>query len=239
MRYTLETLPEQVKQLNMRLQTVWYESYRIAIERGANDIMASRVGWDIARRVVDSSPIQEFSLYIAKANVSKDGQMQFLATASDTKPDVFTERMSLELFQSFVNKFTGMEFVSLAHYPRLRDGFGELGLISKIYLDGDYLKVRGYFHDTILGRKAFEAILADRKGNIPVEKRIRVSIGFWDRLHKHTESGYIAKYELGKECPICAMGKKNDKIYLDGILDHIALTKIPANRRTDIDVVNE
>lgn len=238
MIYSKNNLPSQVLQLNTHLQSVWFTAYELACQKSENEILSSKVAWKVVRDIVNN-PIHSFSLYITKANIDKDGRKQFLATASDINPDVFSERMSIPLFKGFISRFTGNEFVSLAHYPRLKNGSAEVGLITKIYLDGEYLKVKGFFHDTQLGNECYQSIVRDRELNLPDEKRVRVSIGFYDRKHIHEKSGYEWKYEMDKPCYKCLSGKTSDKIYLEGILDHVALTRIPANRRTDISPTEE
>jgi hypothetical protein len=162
--------------------------------------------------------------------------MLFQATASDTLPDQYEERMSVDLYQSFIDKFLGDEYISLSHYSEL-DGKGVLGNIEKMYVDGNKLKIRGYFSDTRLGIGAFNAIRKDRRDNVPEGKRVRLSIGFYDRKHQH--EGYVWEFKSGKPCLKCAMGFKKDKVYLDGQLVHCAMTRIPVNSRSTFDYVKE
>lgn len=235
MIYNSDNLPSQVKRLEDLAQKTWLSAYQIAVARNQNDIQASKIAWKVVRGLFEN-PIRDFQMYITKANYDKDGKMQFAATASDTSKDVYKERMSLELFKSFMQNFSGQEFVSLAHYPRLSSGKGEAGLVTKLYVDGEYLKCKGYFHDTELGRQCFKSIVKDREENINVEKRVRVSIGFYDRKHVHENSNTTWEYISGKPCLKCLAGKVDDKVYLDGHLEHVALTRRPANKRTEIEI---
>lgn len=189
--------------------------------------------WVKNKSMLDNTYL-EISGYITKATVSPDGKMIFAATCSDTEPDLYAEKMSSELFKSFIQKFDGTEFVSLAHYPRLKSGKGEVGSVSTVYIDGNQLKAKGYFNDTPLGIAVFNSIRKDRRDNIPVEKRVRISIGFYDLQHQHGENGYVWNYSEGKPCDLCAKGLTQGKIYLSGDLDHIAVTRVPVNRRTEI-----
>ena len=234
MLYTKENLPTQVLRLSEDFQEYWFAAYKSAYDIKSNDIIASKTAWKVLQNI--SNLPNDLPLYISKANLDADGRMLFVATASDIGKDVFQERMSIELFEGFIRDFRGDEYVSLSHYKRLEDGTGELGRVDKIYLDGSYLKVRGYFNETPLGRAAYNAIRKDRRDDVPVEKRIRVSIGFYDRYHKH-EDNLEWKFEGGTPCVYCMMGLGN-KVYLEGIFDHTALTRKPANRRTDIKVEN-
>ena len=47
--------------------------------------------------------------------------------------------------------------------------------------------------------------------------------------------GYTLEGEAPDKCPLCTEGLKG-KQYLGGLLIHLALTRVPANIRTDIDV---
>ena len=82
-------------------------------------------------------PISEFSLYISKVSVEKSagGVMHWRATASDTSPDLYQEKMSNELYDDFVKRVEtkspvpepfdkvlgedwkgGMPYLSVSHY---------------------------------------------------------------------------------------------------------------------------
>lgn len=234
MLYTIEQLPKQVLELSKEFQDYWFAAYKSAFDIKSNDLIASKAAWKVLRGILDLPT--DLPLYISKANLDDDGRMSFLGLASDTKKDVFTERMSLDLFQGFIRDFRGDEYVSLSHFKRLEDGDGEIGRIEKIYLDGSFMKVKGYFNETRLGKATYNAIRKDRRDNLPIEKRVRLSIGFYDRHHKHGEN---LEWEYDTEnpapCVFCMMGLK-EKTYLQGILDHVAATRRPANRRTFIEV---
>lgn len=232
MLYTKENLPKQVLSLSKDFQDYWFSAYKSAFDIKKDEIISSRAAWRVLQEI--ASLPNEISLYISKANLDSDGRMLFVATASDNKKDVYDENMSLELFQGFIRDFRGDEYVSLSHYPRLDDGTGEIGRIEKIYLDGSFLKVRGYLFDTPLGRATYNAIRKDRRDDVPVEKRIRVSIGFYDRRHKHGNN-LEWKFDGETPCMYCMMGMK-EKTYLEGVFEHCAVTRRPANRRTDIKV---
>jgi hypothetical protein len=189
-----------------------------------------------------------FDMFITKA--AKDphtGEKRWAAVASDTDEDSFTDRMSLELFNDFIERIEkdeaapavfaseawqgGMPYLGLAHYLDL-DGRGILGIPSDIYVDGNRLKAKGTFKSTPLGDAAFEAIQADRKNEIPPDERIRISIGFVDWKHAH-ESGIFTRKSLEELCPAC-IKEKDSKVYLKGQLVHLALTRVPVNERTPI-----
>jgi hypothetical protein len=182
--------------------------------------------------------IIEHELYITKANLDSNGKMQFAAVASDTAKDSYLEEMSVGLYQSFLRYMEqGINlpiYLSLAHYPRL-DGKGEAGVVTELYIDGNQLKAKGFFKDNELGTAVYNAIRKDRRDNVAPDKRVRISIGFYDRKHTHKSAGVTWDYNSNKSCTICrAKTSSSDKVYLEGILEHLAVTRVPVNKRTDI-----
>jgi hypothetical protein len=197
--------------------------------------------------------IASFEMAIVKANIDKDGVMRWRSVNSDIEEDVYGERMSRELFQDFIQHIEnnepipapfdsviaepdwngGMPYISLAHY---KSGAGRVnvpGEPSKIYLDGDALKSKGILYDSPLGRAVYKSLSKDL-----VEKRedkIRISIGFLDLEHSHGDKYTFTRKSLTDKCPLCKEGV-GDKIYKKGHLVHLALTRVPANPRTDMEV---
>lgn len=173
--------------------------------------------------------------YITKASLDDKGRMIFNATASDTSLDSYQEKMTLNLYKSFIdyiNKGVNLPiYASLSHYPRL-SGKGEIGVVTDVYVDGDRLKAKGYFKDTPLGVSVYNAIRKDRRDNIPADDRVRISIGFYDRKHEH-ENGSTWEFKSAVPCLDCIKGV-GGKTYLEGILEHLAVTRVPVNKRTDI-----
>lgn len=234
MLYTIEKLPKQVLELSKEFQDYWFAAYKSAFDIKSNDLIASKAAWKVLRGILELPT--DLPLYISKANLDDDGHMTFLGTASDTKKDVYTDKMTVDLFEGFIKEFRGDEYVCLSHYKRLDDGSGEIGRIDKIYLDGNYLKVKGNFNETPLGKATYNAIRKDRRDDVPVERRVRLSIGFYDRYHKHgNDLEWRYDNEKPAPCVHCLLGMK-EKSYLYGIFDHVAATRRPANRRTDIEV---
>lgn len=192
----------------------------------------------------------EFQLRIDKASYDKaSGEYRWSAVASDTELDVYDESMSHELFRDFIARIEkgeqppmefrsdawqgGMPYVSVSHYLDL-NGIGIAGDVSSIYIDGKYLKAKGTFRDTDLGRACFRAICKDLdKNSVDPRNKVRVSIAFLDYAHSHGDVRFERKNLVDDRCPMCERGIGN-KTYLKGVLIHLALTRIPANRRTDI-----
>ena len=199
--------------------------------------------------------IQEFSMTILKA-VTKDGELRWRSVNSDIDKDYYGERMSVELFDDFISHIEnedpfpetfksvicepewcgGMPYVSLAHY---KTGTGKVnvpGEIRSLYRDGKSLKSTGILYDTPLGQAVFKSMQNDF-----VEKRedkIRISIGFLDLEHTHGDKFTFVRKAVGEKCPLCSEGI-GDKIYKKGYLVHLAFTRVPANPRTDTELLEK
>lgn len=187
----------------------------------------------------EKEKIIETEFFITKATLDeKTGKMVWAATASDTDPDSYSEKMSLELYQSFINGIDSANppYLSLAHYPKLK-GKGVAGEATEVYIQGKQLKAKGYFNDTPLGIRSYNAIREDRREQRSDHNKIRISIGFYDRMHSHS-NGIVWDYASNQPCTQCALGI-GGKVYLKGVLEHLALTRVPVNKRTDITAKSE
>jgi hypothetical protein len=206
-----------------------------------------------------SKSLTEFSMRIDRASYDKaTGERRVRIVASDTDEDNRKDSMSLELFNDFIDRIKknepvpeefqsdfwkgGEPYISVSHYSDL-NGKGVPGIVDATYIDGSYLKSKGKFNDTSLGRKCFEAICSDLYGDTKDrEDKVRISIAFLDYMHKHKSSGFVFD-RLNAEtnyCPECIMeilkGEGQGKIYLKGHLIHEALTRVPVNTRTSMEV---
>lgn len=203
--------------------------------------------------------LTEFSMRIEKAAYDKaTNQRRWRMVASDTDEDLHSDEMSLELFNDFVARIArkekppeeycsefwagGEPYVSVSHYPDL-NGTAVPGITEATFVDGTYLKAKGLFLDNPLGRKCFEAVCEDMYGTksvVPANK-IRVSIAFLDFAHVHKSNGVY--FERTEETPICMecvreflSKERHGKIFKKGLLVHYALTRVPANERTTLEV---
>lgn len=218
-------------------------------------------GWskDDKGQWVKKESFAEFSLRIDRASYDKaTNERRFRAVASDTDEDKRSDNMSLELFGDFLSRINtgepvpedfqsdwwkgGMPYLSVSHYP---DFNGKVpGVIDAVYMDGNYLKSKGKFNDTPLGHKCFETICSDLYGDTKErEDKVRISIAFLDYMHKHKSNGYTFDRMIEEEnaiCPECLKemikGASQGKIYLKGHLIHLALTRVPVNTRTSMEV---
>jgi len=207
--------------------------------------------------------IAEASFYISKVSVEKSagGEMRWRATASDTSPDLYQERMSNELYDDFVRRIEtkssvpepfdkvlgedwngGMPYLSISHYKSGREGKNVPGMPTKIYRDGNSLKGVGVLHNNELGHAVFNSLCDDLyTEKAKKDGKIRISIGFLDLEHKHmvgkgkTPDYTFERKSLTDECPMCQEGIGN-KVYTKGQLVHLALTRVPVNPRTDMEV---
>jgi hypothetical protein len=210
----------------------------------------------------NTSPISELSMYVSKVSVDKSsgGTMRWRATASDVAPDLYQERMSNELYDDFIQRINsnvpvphpfdkaigedwkgGMPYVSISHYKSGTGAKNVPGMPEKIYRDGDKLKAVGTLHDNPIGRAVFKSLCEDLYSEkAKTEGKIRISIGFLDLEHKHLGKGNTPDYTftrkgLEDKCPMCQAGT-GEKVYIKGQLVHLALTRVPVNPRTDMEV---
>lgn len=201
------------------------------------------------------SEVVEFSLAITKATYdTTTGIRRFYATASDVLPDSFGESMTLPLFEDFIARANrkempparyrssfwqgGLPYLSVAHYFDL-DGKGAAGIVTSLFIDGGKLKAKGEFSNTPLGIAAFEAVKkslkADPNNPDDSQKKIRISIAFLDYAHQHGDNPPYVRSLNGTYVPCTYCERSiNDVKYLQGLLIHLALTRVPVNTRTDI-----
>lgn len=204
-----------------------------------------------------SESVVQLTMYVSKAfRDPTSNEMRWACTSSDTDPDLYDDEMTLDLYKSFLSRIDkgvkvpveyrsefwegGMPYISLAHYS---DGNGKnvFGEITSIYLDGNTLKAKGVFYDTPLGNACFKS-LEESFVSKSDENKIRISIGFLDYRHVHKSSGteFIRK-SVKDFCPECSKqysehGKLSGRRFVDGQLIHLALTRVPVNPRTLMEI---
>jgi len=197
------------------------------------------------------SAIQEFSMHITRASLDDKKVMRWAAVNSDTDKDSYQERMSLELYGDFIKYIKGdkelakelrtmvyseywqggMPYLSISHYPDL-NGKAVPGQPVELFVDGTRLKAKGILFDSPLGHSVYRSLKEDK--NKSSEEKIRISIGFLDLAHKHGDNGKLWVRESAYDiCPECLEGV-GDKVYMQGCLIHLALTRVPVNKRTEM-----
>jgi hypothetical protein len=275
----LEVIEKRTGNLPDAGAKIFEKVYKDAKANGKDDEYAAKVSWtavhnagwvkDGDKWVKNKSEIVTFSMAIVKASFDKGNQvMRWRAVASDTDPDLYEEKMSLELFSDFVHRINdkipvpeefesaiceeewcgGTPYLSIAHYKSGEQSKNVPGKIESVYLDGTRLKSTGFLNNTPLGKAVFDsmnkdlyAMKSDGQPEVPPEERIRISIGFLDLQHKHIPSNSIGneftftRSATNNICPLCEQGI-GGKIYMKGQLVHEALTRVPVNPRTAMEV---
>lgn len=261
-----QNLPKHAKEI----YTAAEESARKSTCKDAGERMdecTNRVAWaavkakykKVGDEWVPKAELAEFSLRIERASHDKEtGELRWSAVASDTDEDSFSDNMTLELFNSFMQRIEseerppeqfrsdfwdgGIPYLSVAHYPDL-DGKAVPGPVDSVYIDGNYLKSKGKFDKTELGWACYNAVFEDlySKKRSDAEDKVRISIAFLDYKHKHKSNGFVfERKSIDDWCPECFKsmfdGNGSGKEYLDGHLIHLALTRVPVNKRTGIEV---
>lgn len=250
-------LPSEAKKLYESV----YKQYR---DKGMSEEEAAKRAWGAVKNAGYSkgkdgkwhkkADLSEFSLVMLSVGINKEtGDRFWKASTSDIHPDTYNDEMSLALYDSFLNKIEngvlppeqyrseawegGMPYVSVAHYRE----HSIAGDTDNVYVDGDVLKARGTFRNTPLGLASFNALCDDLYGQKKAQDRIRVSIAFLDYKHQHKSNGFVfERSETNEVCPECLKEKKSGtrpgRIFLDGLLIHFAMTRVPVNRRTLMEV---
>ena len=253
------TLPENAKEL-------WEEAYEQALVNSCDSDKecAAKIAWAAVKNAGweqsedgswhRKSNLQEFSLIVKASQDSETGEMRWQASTSDIFEDSYLDNMSLELYSDFLSRIEkeevapeqfksdfwsgGMPYISVSHYPDL-NGKAVPGSVSSVYIDGNCLKAKGTFFDNDLGKACFRAIKDNP--NLKDDEKVRVSIAFLDYAHKHKSNGFMfLRSDLDVMCPECIKearnGKTHGKIFLAGQLIHLAMTRVPANKRTNMEV---
>lgn len=252
------SLPSDAKDLYEKV----YKKYR---DEGMSEEEAAKRAWGAVKNAGYSkgedgkwhkkSDLSEFSLVMLSVGINKDtGERFWKASTSDILPDSYNDEMSLRLYESFISRIDsgilppeqyrseawqgGMPYVSVAHFRE----HSIAGDTEKVYVDGDVLKARGTFRNTPLGLACFNALCDDLYGQKKANQdRIRVSIAFLDFKHMHKSTGYVfERSETSEVCPEClkerASGTRPGRVFLDGLLIHFAMTRVPVNKRTLMEV---
>lgn len=214
---------------------------------------------------IPKAEVSSFSMAITRTSYDKaTNTRRWKAVASDTADDLYNDNMTLELYEDFLSRIEskeqppeahrsdfwsgGMPYLSVSHYSDL-NGKGVPGPVDTVFIDGTELKSTGRFDDTPLGKACFQAISKDldTKSAVPDDQKIRISIAFLDWKHKHKSTGFVFDRMASEEafCPECLKemiesaetGKlPKGKVFLQGQLVHLALTRVPVNERTKMEV---
>lgn len=214
---------------------------------------------------VKRAELEEFSLTIRRATLdSKTGEMRWRADASDIDSDSYDDNMSFELFSDFLDRINrdeappeqikehyvtdfwpgGMPYLSLSHYPDL-NGDAVPGVVDAVFMDGKFFKAKGRLLDNDLGRATWQALKSDlEKRSDTNHTPVRISIAFLDYKHMHKDTGTVFERDFSDPlkvvCSECVENRRNGKmggkVFLKGQLIHLAMTRVPVNKRTLMEV---
>jgi cation transport regulator len=264
------TLPDAAKNIYVSVFNSAYDG--TCSDRSDRDACASKIAWSAVKEKykkdgdewIKKAELSHFEFWITKAGIDPEsGEKRWACVASDTGKDQLNDEMHKSLFDSFLHRIKsnvqvppawqsdfwkgGMPYMSLSHYSDI-NGMALPGDVSSVYLDGDLLKAKGIFADTLLGEASYKAVRESyqktKSGTVDDGfQPVRISIGFLDYKHKHKSNGYMFERKSFEEgCPECrkefVLGLEGQErqgvIYQDGQLIHLALTRVPVNQRTYI-----
>ena len=236
--------------------SLWEKIHNASKKAGDTDEVSAKKAWGGIKsagfELSDGKWVKKNALVEFSMAITPGASMRWKMTASDTKKDLYDERMTLPLYKSFIENINnkkpvpeafkslvtsdywkgGMPYVSVSHYPDL-NGEAVPGIPEAIYTDGDTLKAKGKFFNTKLGQNCYKSIADDL--STPEDKTIRVSIAFLDLAHQHGDGPVFKRQSLADTCPQCEEGI-GDKKYWDGYLVHLARTRVPVNQRATVEV---
>lgn len=243
--------------------SLWERVYNASKKAGDSEKVAAQKAWSavkgaykkVGEKWVKKSEYEsELSMSIVKSTYTKkDNTMRIRMVASDDGKDWHGERMSVGLFEKFIERIEkldvpqwltpyleeksgwsgGMPYLSISHYNSGLEGNNIAGNVEKIYVDGNRLKAVAVLKDNELGRAVFKAINEDIEGVSKYEDKIRVSIKFADLAHAHDGTEFV-RDSLETKCEACDNYPVD--VYKDGLLIHLAFTRKPANPRSNIEV---
>lgn len=167
-------------------------------------------------------------MHITKASLGGDGVMRWAATTSKFDVDEQADEVTPEFYQhAIVQVESGKRpspVLCVSHIDKGKPADDWVaGDANELYIDGDQPKAKGTFRDTPLGKASFEAVRSDY--GTPDDDKIRISLGFYDE-------GSEAR-QTDKADGSVATGRR----YLKGWIKHLALTRVPVVKETEISVM--
>ena len=182
-----DSLPPKAKK-------IWEAVYNSSIADKDSKEVAARKAWgavkmsykkDDDKWVEKNGIVEEMDTFICKASIDPSGNMRLRLVASDTTEDSYKEKMSVQLFRSFVSRIEsgakvpdwcrevldeksgwdgGMPYCSISHYKSGIDGKNIPADSDAVYVDGSTLKARVKCRETEIGRSLFHSIKEDIDG---------------------------------------------------------------------------
>ena len=162
--------------------------------------------------------MQYVTAIISKITRIDNGQLRIAGSMSDTRPDFYRTRMSIELYNNFIRHWKELDYkvwLNVSHYMQ-----GIVGYMERMWIDGRYFKFTGIVDSSPMGLSLQERLLSDNVAPLDnisgkaAPHRIGFSIGF-DPLDRYIDKN---AHDL--------------LVYTDGVLNHVAFTTMPANPRS-------
>lgn len=253
-------LPSAAKALYEKVYQAAKKEYNGDEERAAKTAWAAvkkqykKVGDKWVKK--ENANLEQFSFAIKKLSLADDGVYRWRADTSDTEIDSFGDKMSQELYADFLDRIErgevapeeytsdfwkgGLPYLSLSHYPDA-NGNAVPGKVESVFVDGKFLKAKGTFDKSPLGEACWQTIRSEFDKEL--DEKVRISIAFLDYKHKHlseASNGFVfERKSLDDICPMCVAEMftgGGGKEFLAGQLVHFALTRVPVNKRTLMEV---
>lgn len=177
-------------------------------------------------------------------------------TLSSTALDAYGTRMSIELFDSFLSRSAagplgvpeeyrdrvfidgiwegGFPYTTISHLvPKSKDAVP--AKITNMWRDGAYLKAVATINDNVAGDLLYKRLLSDEN----FRESLGVSIAFVDIKHQHEDGTVFQRSFPGDICRSCLENGYDGVVFRDGVLFHVAFTKIPANPDTEVVLMSD
>lgn len=145
------------------------------------------------------------NLLLHIAKASADTR-RFTGACSDDRIDLKKTRIDRACYDAFIENARKPGAAITMNIAHFTQGV--VGTIDRLWVDGNYLKNSGTFDDSDLATAAIKSLISDKEFG-----RIKQSVGFYPKK-VDDDSGVL--------------------VYLDGWLEHSALTTVPVNPRTSI-----
>lgn len=222
----LDKLPDKARDI---YEAAWEQ----AKEDGRDDETAAKIAISAVKRAGYAKDdetgqwhkMRVLSMHITKAALGGDGVMRWAATTTKFGLDDQGDEMTPEFYRYAKAQVAAGKrpdpVLCISHIDRGKpDDSWVAGNVTDLYIDGTLPKAKGIFRDTPLGKAAFEAIRNDY--GKPDDEKVRISLGFYD---EGSEPIAVTKAD-GSELA----GRR----FLKGWIKHLALTRVPVVKETEI-----
>jgi len=219
-----------------KARDIYEAAWESAIEQGRDEETAAKIAIGAVKRAGYSKDddtglwhkMYYVPMHITKAAMGNDGVMRWAATTSKFTVDDQADEVTPIFYKHAIAQVESGKrpnpVLCVSHIDKGKPADDWVpGDATELYIDGDLPKAKGTFRDTPLGKAAFEAVRGDY--GKPDDEKIRISLGFFD------EGSELRKTE--KADGSVATGRR----YLKGWIKHLALTRVPVVKETEISVM--